>query len=300
MSLKQISSLTLVALCLAACGSGGGGSGSRNNLNVPNGNDNSSNNGNKAPSFSVPKLLSVADLKEDAEMDLQEQFGSSAKLSSYAIKMDGKTYTRGDVNLATLGNGFKRVDVTETGVANINKQNHKVTQTSKLHLYQQPYSVVASFQITGGQVGDLGAIKSEEFEVPYFDGQPTKTLPAAGSFNYKGVAFNEKEQGNLDYTINFDTKKGAGSISGLSETGTITLHESNIVQGGREFRNTYATTNKDHDNKGVYGVLNGRATSEKQGNARYELGIFGPNADEIVGSVYKDGKDVAGFGGQKQ
>ena len=201
MSLKQISSLTLVALCLAACGGGGGGSGSRNNLNVPNGNDNSSNNGNKAPSFSVPKLLSVADLKEDAEMDLQEQFGSSAKLSSYAIKMDGKTYTRGDVNLATLGNGFKRVDVTETGVANINKQNHKVTQTSKLHLYQQPYSVVASFQITGGQVGDLGAIKGEEFEVTYFDGQPTKTLPAAGSFNYKGVAFNEKEQGNLDYTI---------------------------------------------------------------------------------------------------
>ena len=267
---------------------------------MPNGNDNSSNNGNKAPSFSVPKLLSVADLKEDVEMDLQEQFGSSAKLSSYAIKMDGKTYTRGDVNLATLGNGFKRVDVTETGIANINKQNHKVTQTSKLHLYQQPYSVVASFQITGGQVGDLGAIKGEEFEVPYFDGQPTKTLPAAGSFNYKGVAFNEKEQGNLDYTINFDTKKGAGSISGLSETGTITLHESNIVQGGSEFRNTYATTNKDHDNKGVYGVLNGRATSEKQGNARYELGIFGPNADEIVGSVYKDGKDVAGFGGQKQ
>ena len=289
MSLKQISSLTLVALCLAACGGGGGGSGSRNNLNVPNGNDSSSNNGNKAPSFSVPKLLSVADLKEDVEMDLQEQFGSSAKLSSYAIKMDGKTYTRGDVNLATLGNGLKRVDVTETATANINGQNHKITRTSKLHLYQQPYSIVTFTRVTGGQVGNLGKIEKGEFDSYYAFGQSTKTLPSAGSFNYKGVAFNENERGNLDYTINFDTKMGSGSINGLNETGKIILHESNIV------KRDYDTEEFSH-----YGVVEGKATLEKQGNATYDLGIFGPNANEIAGVVTKGDKDLVGFGGQKQ
>jgi len=296
MSLKQLGSLTLVALCLAACSSSGGGS--SNNLNVPGTSNNNTNN-NRAD-FSVPKLVKVSDMRNNLQDYVQSYLDPSANLSSYAFKMNGKTYTSGNIDLATLGNGLKHVDVVETATANINGQTHNVTQTSKLHLYQQPYSVVASMQITGGQIGNLRQIEKDDFEVTYMDGQPTKTLPSAGSFNYKGVAFNEKEQGKLDYTINFDTKKGAGSISGLSETGTITLHESNIVQGGSEFRNTYATTNKDHDNKGVYGVLNGRATSEKQGNARYELGIFGPNADEIVGSVYKDGKDVAGFGGQKQ
>ena len=299
MSLKQLGSLTLVALCLAACSSSGGGS--SGNLNAPDtGNNNNANN--KHTDKSVSKLISVAELRDEAEIDLQDEFGASAKLSSYAIKLNGKTYTRGNIDLSTLGNGFKRVDVTETASAKINGQTHNVTQNSKLHLYQQPYSVVASMQTMDGQVGNLGKIEKGEFEVSLFDGQPTKTLPSTGSFNYKGVAFTEKEQGNLDYTINFDSKKGAGSISGINQTGNITLHESDIVKGGSAFRNTYSVNNKDvyDNNKNVYGVLNGAATSEKQGNANYELAIFGPNADEVVGSVFQGSKDVAGFGGKKQ
>ena len=116
-------------------------------------------------------------------------------------------------------------------------------------------------------MGNLGKIEKGEFDSYYTLGQSTKTLPSAGSFNYKGVAFNENERGNLDYTINFDTKMGSGSISGLNETGKITLHESNIV---------------------------------KRDNATYDLGIFGPNANEIAGIVTKGDKDLVGFGGQKQ
>jgi len=287
MSLKQLGSLTLVALCLAACSSSGGGS--SGNLNVPDtGNNNNANN--KHTDKSVSKLISVAELRDEAEIDLQDEFGASAKLSSYAIKLNGKTYTRGNIDLATLGNGFKRVDVTETASAKINGQTHNVTQTSKLHLYQQPYSVVASMQITGGQIGNLRQIEKDDFEVTYMDGQPTKTLPSAGSFNYKGVAFNEKEQGKLDYTINFDTKKGAGSISGLNQTGKITLHESNITKIWDDGFEKYTH----------YGVEDGKATSEKQGNVTYDLGIFGPNADEVSGMVSQGNKDLAGFGGKKQ
>ncbi|EEP67130.1 lipoprotein GNA1870 C terminal like protein [Kingella oralis ATCC 51147] len=298
MSLKQLGSLTLVALCLAACSSGGGGS--SGNLNAPDtGNNNNANN--KHTDKSVSKLISVAELRDKAEIDLQDEFGASAKLSSYAIKLNGKTYTRGNIDLATLGNGFKRVDVTETASAKINGQTHNVTQNSKLHLYQQPYSVVASMQTMDGQVGNLGKIEKGEFEVSLFDGQPTKTLPSAGSFNYKGVAFTEKEQGNLNYTINFDTKKGAGSISGINQTGNITLHESDIVkvQDGVAFKNNSAFTYGEK--KDVYGVLNGAATTEKQGVASYELGIFGPNADEVAGAVFQEHDEgTVGFGGKKQ
>ena len=289
MSLKQLGSLTLVALCLAACSSGGG-SDSSNNLNVPGTSNNNANN-NRAD-FSVPKLLKVSDLREDTEEDLEREFHSPVpvKLSSYAVKINGKTYTDGDIDYATLGNGLKRVDVVETASANINGQTHNVTRNSKLHLYQQPYSIVTFMQTTGGQVGSLGKIEKGEFKSSYFLGQATETLPSAGSFNYKGVAFNEKEQGKLDYTINFDTKKGAGSISGLNQTGKITLHESNITKIW-----DYGFEKYTH-----YGVEEGKATSEKQGNITYDLGIFGTNADEVSGTVSQGNKDLAGFGGKKQ
>ena len=78
-------------------------------------------------------------------------------------------------------------------------------------------------------------------------------------------------------------------ISGLNETGKITLHESNIV------KRDYDTEEFSH-----YGVVEGKATLEKQGNATYDLGIFGPNANEIAGIVTKGDKDLVGFGGQKQ
>ena len=289
MSLKQLGSLTLVALCLAACSSSGGGS--SNNLNAPDtGNNNNANN--KHADKSVPKLLKVSDLREDTEEDLERAFHSPVpvKLSSYAVKINGKTYTDGDIDYATLGNGLKRVDVVETASANINGQTHNVTRNSKLHLYQQPYSIVTFMQTTGGQVGSLGKIEKGEFKSSYFLGQATETLPSAGSFNYKGVAFNEKEQGKLDYTINFDTKKGAGSISGLNQTGKITLHESNITKIW-----DYGFEKYTH-----YGVEEGKATSEKQGNITYDLGIFGPNADEVSGTVSQGNKDLAGFGGKKQ
>ena len=289
MSLKQLGSLTLVALCLAACSSSGGGS--SNNLNAPDtGNNNNANN--KHADKSVPKLLKVSDLREDTEEDLEREFHSPVpvKLSSYAVKINGKTYTDGDIDYATLGNGLKRVDVVETASANINGQTHNVTRNSKLHLYQQPYSIVTFMQTTGGQVGSLGKIEKGEFKSSYFLGQATETLPSAGSFNYKGVAFNEKEQGKLDYTINFDTKKGAGSISGLNQTGKITLHESNITKIW-----DYGFEKYTH-----YGVEDGKATSEKQGNVTYDLGIFGPNADEVSGTVSQGNKDLAGFGGKKQ
>lgn len=294
MSLKHIGSLTVVALCLAACSSSGGGSSNSNNSII---------GGNNRPNDGVSKLVPVSALRASAHEDLNDlakelsgNDDAQVELSSYRVNVNGKSYNNGNIDLATLGNGFKRIDATETATAKFGGDTYSATRNSTIHLYQQPYSVVAAIQNTGGKVTGPGVnenLDRQDFDVNYVQGELTKTLPSTGSFNYKGVAFTEKEQGNLDYTINFDTKKGAGSISGINEAGLINLHESNITDVSH-------TNSLDGSSLSGFGVANGIATSEKAGNGTYKLGIFGPNAEEIAGSVLKDDNALVGFGGKKQ
>ena len=298
MSLKHIGSLTVVALCLAACSSSGSGSGSSNSNNsiIGGGNRPDANIG-------VSKLVPVSALRASAHEDLNDlakelsdNDNAQVELSSYSVNVNGKSYNNGNIDLATLGNGFKRINATETATAKFGGDTYSATRNSTIHLYQQPYSVVAAIQNTGGKVTGPGVnenLDRQDFDVNYVQGELTKTLPSTGSFNYKGVAFTETEQGNLDYTINFDTKKGAGSISGINEAGLINLHESDIT-------NVSHQNSLDGSSLSGFGVANGVATSEKAGNGTYKLGIFGPNADEIAGSVLRDNDALVGFGGKKQ
>lgn len=293
MSLKHIGSLTVVALCLAACSSSGSGSSNSNNPNRDN----------NRPNAGVSKLVPVSALRASAHEELnnlaKELSGNrnaQVELSSYSVNVNGKSYNNGNIDLATLGNGFKRIDATETATAKFGGDTYSATRNSKVHLYQQPYSVVAAIQNTGGKVTGNGVnqnLARQDFDVNYVQGEATKILPSTGSFNYKGVAFTETEQGNLDYTINFDTKKGAGSISGINEAGLINLHESDITKVSHE-------NSLDKSSLSGFGVANGVATSEKAGNGTYKLGIFGPNAEEIAGSVLQDNNALVGFGGKKQ
>lgn len=296
MSLKHIGSLTVVALCLAACSSSGSGSSNSNNPNNPNTDKN-------RPNAGVSKLVPVSALRASAHEDLNnlakrlsDNSYAQVELSSYSVNVNGKSYNNGNIDLATLGNGFKRINATETATARYDGDTYSATRNSTIHLYQQPYSVVAAIQNTGGKVTGPHAnenVNKKDFDINYVQGELTKTLPSTGSFNYKGVAFTETEQGNLDYTINFDTKKGAGSISGINEAGLINLHESDITNVSHE-------NSLDGSSLSGFGVANGVATSEKAGNGTYKLGIFGPNADEIAGSVLRDNDALVGFGGKKQ
>ena len=262
MSLKHIGSLTVVALCLAACSSSGSGSSNSNNPNNPNTDKN-------RPNAGVSKLVPVSALRASAHEELnnlaKELSGdrrAQVELSSYSVNVNGKSYNNGNIDLATLGNGFKRIDATETATARYDGRTYSANRNSTIHLYQQPYSVVAAIQNTGGKVTGNGVYQNlgrKDFDVNYVQGELTKTLPSTGSFNYKGVAFTETEQGNLDYTINFDTKKGAGSINGINEAGLINLHESDIT-------NVSHQNSLDGSSLSGFGVANGIATSEKAGN----------------------------------
>ena len=263
MSLKHIGSLTVVALCLAACSSSGSGSSNSNNSIIGGGNNRPNAN------TGVSKLVPVSALRASAHEDLNNlakrlsgNDDAQVELSSYSVNVNGKSYNNGNIDLATLGNGFKRIDATETATAKFGGDTYSATRNSKVHLYQQPYSVVAAIQNVGGKVTGNGVnqnLDRQDFDVNYVQGELTKTLPSTGSFNYKGVAFTETEQGNLDYTINFDTKKGAGSINGINEAGLINLHESDIT-------NVSHQNSLDGSSLSGFGVANGIATSEKAGN----------------------------------
>lgn len=180
--------------------------------------------------------------------------------------------------------------------------------SEKSWVYEQPYSVVAGYftqTIQNGKKDEDGAVKLD-IGLSDIQGLATKEaqLPTAGAFDYEGKAFGgssakpdsklEEHQGEFKYRIDFDKRKGSGSIEGLSEYGRIDLKEASIGM--------VKVNNDDHPG---YGVDNGEVASERGGLKYYSLGIFGPEANEVTGVVGTSGdhhnlaRDV-GFGGQRK
>ena len=93
-------------------------------------------------------------------------------------------------------------------------------------------------------------------------------LPQSDTFSYKGVAFDIKENGIFNYTIDFSTKTGKGSVTGLS-IGNVELQESKI------------------QNNDMQGSLFGEAKSPS-GNGNYNLTLYGPAGEEILGNMILD------------
>ena len=185
-------------------------------------------------------------------------------------------------------------------------QQNAYTSANRVHqvIYNLPYSVV---------VGDYsGAVEYNNQTGQIFTDNrltnleikglktPIDALPNEGSATYTGLAFNgtigskrvERQEeifgsyyttydyvdeligGKLYYAVNFADRLGSGNITGLG-------HDIVLEQGSIE------------DN-----IINSTARqSYKSGN--YQLGFFGPKAEEISGKVSFDNKDVVGFGGTR-
>lgn len=274
MSLKPICVAIALTLTLTACGSTG-----------------------SSHSNSI-KTVSIETLKNSVDAELREEFGSDGftKTDSYQINVAGKTYTSGSIDLNNLGNGLQRLDVIETASAKVQGQDYSATRNSKLHLYQQPYSVVAGVQVINGSISDangnlIRGIGGSDLDINFVKGEATKTLPSAGTYNYAGKAFSQDSSGQFNYAVNFDTRKGSGSITGITEAGKITLQEGTI--------SNLSHTNPDNTTISGFGIQS-TATSEKKGNGEYKLGFFGPNAEEVAGTVNQNNNGLVGFGGTKQ
>lgn len=300
MSLKPICVAIALTLTLTACGSSDNPS-----LTIPKistttsnatGNSNSSTTTNSSTSnagVTVDKTYAVSALKAEVDKQLKDAYGYAGfnSTNNYQVTVGGKTYTSGNIDLKTLGNGIQRINATETASANVGGTTYTATRHSVVHLYQQPYSVVAGLEVKGGQISNGDGIGASDLDIDTVKGYATKTLPSAGTYNYAGKAFSQTETGQFNYAVNFDTRKGSGSITGITEAGKITLQEGTI--------SNLSHTNPDNTTISGFGIQS-TATSEKKGNGEYKLGFFGPNAEEVAGTVNQNNNGLVGFGGTKQ
>lgn len=274
-NVSKITAATLLALTLAACGGGGGGSQSLSTDSTPT-KDN--------------KVVSVSAQKEQAIGELEEAY--DVKVDSYSVKINGKTYKSGNIDLSGLGEGVQRIKITEEATGTTAEGSKgKAVRDSILHIYQQPYSIVAGVEVKGGTVTAPGFRETLDAEDVDFDtvrGYATQTLPSSGKFNYVGEALSQEQTGKFNYTVDFTAKTGSGSITDIADG--ITLHEGQIGK--------MSHTNPDNTVVSGYGI-GSSARSNSGLSGTYKLGFFGPNADEVAGVVTSHYGDV-GFGGKKQ
>ena len=336
MSFKKVSAATVIILSLAACSSNqsndipsitsssndsqkNNGNSANNNSNTSNNNSNTSGNNsntsgnnsntsgnnsntsgnnsntsgnNNSSANATPRVdfsVSYEGLKSNANEAVQhlaKEFGvDDAALQSYTVKLGNQTSKGKELNLS--GYPLKKLalnqDFQETAIARVEGKNYTITQSGKAHIYRQNYSLIAGINPTKATLRGPDINKSENFDDSYIliKGQTTQTLPTAGKFDYSGIASDGASQGKLAYSVDFDSRKGSGKITGVGSD--VNLHEASIREG------SYTNEIDNTEIKG-YGIQG----SSNRGD--YALSFFGPNAEEIVGTV-NDGE--IGFAGSR-
>ena len=277
MSLQKISAVTIIALSLAACSSSSDSTGN----NMPNANPSTTNS--SAFSVSYQGLKSNAN---EAVQHLAKEFGvDDAALQSYTVKLGNQTSKGKDLDLS--GYPLKKLALNqnfqETAIVRAEGKNYTITQSGKAHIYRQNYSLIAGVNPEKATLNGPDINKSENLDDSYIliKGQATQTLPTAGKFDYSGIASDGAIQGKLAYSVDFDSSKGSGKITGIGSD--INLNEASI----REVSHTNEIDNT---------VIKGHGIQGSSNRGDYALGFFGPNAEEIVGTV-NDGE--IGFAGSR-
>ncbi|WP_304673738.1 factor H binding protein domain-containing protein, partial [Neisseria polysaccharea] len=245
---------------------------------------------NDTPNFSV----SVSELKREAKADIRELarkndvdkydvIDSTYQVSTLDQKANGGSLDLSKVPLKQLTRAAHK----ETVQVRAEGKNFTLTRKGESHIYRQNYSLIAGVKPTSYSMKEDG-VNTHEWGEPINDenyltikGTPTEVLPTVGKATYSGAAFDGKKQGELNYSVDFKERTGEGNITGLGEK--VVLNKGNI-------------TNIDHNNKIDESHLQGYGIQGSSNKGNYELGFFGANAEEIVGTV-NDGE--IGFAGSR-
>ncbi len=244
---------------------------------------------NDTPNFSV----SVSGLRNEAEADvhkLAREYGvDDVTVSTYQVSALGQNANGGSLDLSKVPlKQLTRAAHTESAQVRAKVdgvyKTYTLTRSGESHIYRQNYSLIAgikptSYSIQGDGVNKREPINDENYLT--IKGTPTKILPTAGKATYSGAAFDGRNQGVLSYSVNFNERTGEGNITGLGEK--VVLNKGNI-------------TNINHNNKIDGSHLQGYGIQGSSNKGNYELGFFGANAEEIVGTV-NDGE--IGFAGSR-
>ncbi|UOO82314.1 factor H binding family protein [Uruburuella testudinis] len=227
-------------------------------------------------------------------------------IAQEAIKAKGGDYGSG---FSEQTGGVSASVENSTSIVNgiVNRVSRRVESYDYKKLYSQPYSVI----IGNGSVEEItnylfpyGTSTSKTFDLTKIAGLVTQehAIPTLGLATYVGKAMNASSvSGDLNYTIDFGKRTGSGVINGLNgrdiSADILTDSPISLLEGKLAKINL--------NGQSVMGVAStARVGDEAFGyaNGKYSLGLFGPKAEEIAGSVLFDGIDndgKIGFGGQR-
>ena len=262
------------------------------------GNHGATNHGNHGATNPAPKwdaTVRYASLRNNAIKEaidyVKNDAGVIPKIDGYALTIDGRTQN-GDIDLSKYPKGHHKFSTQERVTGSANGVQGSITRNSDVYLFKQDYSLIAGIHGKNMTV-KLGNEKEVKFigvVIDYFvRGVPTEKLPTTGKFNYSGSGKIGTQSGIRDakfsYDVDFANKTGSGSL------GNITLSEDKIKAVEYDDDFGYRFTAQGIEGKATDGRYSGD----------YDLAFFGPNADEVVGSVELGNEDVGGmFGGTKQ
>ena len=327
MSLKKVSAATIIALSLAACSSGSdspnstlpntnptvtnpsngsqtnNGNAAANNENnaASNGNtaanaNNPANSGNTAANNPPPHVdfsVSYEGIKNTANKDIRElaqkkEIDGAVILKSYKVNLGNQSSSGNDFNLSSIPlKTLVSQNYRETVVAQAEGQDHTITRNGVAHIYRQNYSLIAGITPTGLTLnGESEKLDADDDDTNILiKGYTTQNLPTAGKFDYSGIASDGDKKGKLAYSVDFDSGKGSGKITGLDSD--IHLNEAEIKK--------MSYTNKETDQT----TINGHGIEGSSNRGSYRLGFFGPEAEEIVGTVDDRNNGEIGFAGSR-
>ncbi|WP_308030693.1 factor H binding protein domain-containing protein [Neisseria lactamica] len=196
-------------------------------------------------------------------------------------------------DVVPASNKVQTVGTVTTARVKAGGDNYELISKGQAHIYRQNYSLIAGLsereRIEKDPSGIERNLDVDDGVDLVVKGAATKTLPLKGSFDYTGAASDGKNTGVLSYKVDFENKTGSGKITGLEKT--LNLAEGKIAF--YEHHNSLDdTTVRGH---GISGNTSreGAATT-----GSYKLGFFGPNANEIVGTV-TEGTNSIGFAGSR-
>ena len=232
---------------------------------------------------SIPKEYqdTVKTIK-DIKINGGEDFNGTIKINGQFVGANA------NYKVSELPNGLT-VATLEVDTVDESDQS-KLNYQTDIYIYQQPYSVVyGNYLVSSTNPTDMPHLKKLEYSNVV--GLRTEHIPAAGKATYKGDAFYNKQTGTLKYDIDFTSKTGSGEITGFDQFGKISLLSDQISADVKLKDDTFGA--------GIVGeVIFEKGLEHLNGN--YQLGLFGPHAEEIAGGLWNINGDVnIIFGGQR-
>lgn len=290
-----------VVLGLSACG--GGSASSSDSSSQPSANHPHFQQNDSSPTLSSELTKQIKEKKVTATY--MEEVSDIATSNTQFIILD-QIFGKEEISFDL----FPRYQLTEADwveTYNTNKNEHR--DTGIWRVYNQLYSGVLGYgrfsSTTNGVTTHYEP--DQHYGIFHISGVNTETeqLPASGNALYKGIAFDKTQQGDLEYLVDFSNKVGTGKITGLSQYGTITLEKAAI-------NNAQSLWVFDDHAPGISGLASSTISPEKEVLKGYELQFFGPNAEEIAGTIKTKREQYfffpnddqtesrIGFGGTKQ